>query len=76
MLKTLQEHYLVPKHELVPKEKVDEVLHQFGATIEKLPQLSRVDPIVEELGAQRGDLIKITRDSRTAGRTIYYRVVA
>ncbi|MFH0714356.1 MAG: DNA-directed RNA polymerase subunit H [Candidatus Diapherotrites archaeon] len=75
MLKNLQEHYLVPKHEIVPAEKVADVLQQFGATLEKFPQLSRMDPIIEEIGAKRGDLIKLTRESRTAGTTIYYRVV-
>ncbi len=74
-LKNLQSHYLVPVHEIVPAEKLQDVLQQFGTTVEKFPQISRIDPIVEEIGAKRGDLLRITRQSKTAGTTIYYRVV-
>ena len=74
-LKKLSENNLVPRHEIVPAEKAQEILAKFGSDAKKLPQLIREDPMVEEIGAKKGDLVKIIRDSPTAGKTIYYRVV-
>lgn len=74
-LKKLSENFLVPKHEIVPAEKAQEILQKYGADSKKLPQIMRDDPVVEEIGAKRGELIRIVRDSPTAGKAIYYRVV-
>ena len=66
---------MVPKHEVVPQDKVAEVLVAFHATSEKIPQIQAQDPMVEEIGAKKGDIVKITRHSPTAGKSIYYRIV-
>jgi len=66
---------MVPKHEVVPQDKASEVLTAFQATNERMPQITAVDPMVEEIGGKRGDIVKITRHSPTAGRSVYYRVV-
>ena len=66
---------MVPKHEIVPEEKVEELLKKFGSNADQFPQLLKDDPAVEEIGGKKGDLIKITRTSLTAGTSIYYRVV-
>ncbi len=71
----ITEHVLVPKHEIVPKERVKEVLEAYGADINQLPQILKTDPVIAEIGAKKGDLIKITRKSRTAGKAVYYRIV-
>ncbi len=75
VLKKVTEHKLVPKHEVVPKEKVRELLDKFGSELDQFPQISKADPAVEAVNAERGDVLKITRNSITAGSTIYYRVV-
>ena len=69
------DHKLVPKHELVPKEMAEEVLKSYGVKAEKLPAILSDDPLVKELKAERGDLIKIIRESKIAGRAICYRLV-
>ncbi|PIN85206.1 MAG: DNA-directed RNA polymerase subunit H [Candidatus Diapherotrites archaeon CG11_big_fil_rev_8_21_14_0_20_37_9] len=69
------DHVLVPKHEIVPQDKVAELLVKFGPKAANLPQILRDDPAVEEIGAKRGDIVKITRDSHTAGKSVYFRVV-
>ncbi len=74
-LEKVSQHFLVPKHEIVPEDKVQQVLEKFGSTLEKFPQISKDDPAVIEIGAKKGDLIKITRNSPTSGKTIYFRVV-
>ena len=71
----VREHFLVPKHEIIPAEKESIVLDNFGVKKEALPKIPKDDPVVEEIGAERGEIIKITRSSITSGKTIYFRVV-
>ena len=54
-------HYLAPKHEIVPSEKVDEFLRKFGVEREAMPKILEKDPAAAEIGAKKGDIIKITR---------------
>ena len=75
MLKSLSEHSLVPKHELLSKENTQALLTQFGLDFDKLPQISQEDPMCAELKAHVGDVIRITRRSPVAGESIYYRRV-
>ncbi len=71
----ISQNFLVPKHEIVPKEAAESIFKQHNATPESFPYILSVDPVVKELGAKVGDLLKITRKSQTAGESIYYRVV-
>ena len=75
MLKSLSEHHLVPKHELLSKEETEKLLSQFGLDFDKLPRIMQEDPICQEMKANVGDVIRITRNSLVAGETIYYRRV-
>lgn len=71
----LIDNYLVPKHEIVPKEQIEELLKKLATDSKKLPKLLPDDPIVTEIGAKPGDIIKIDRFSHTAGKSVYYRLV-
>jgi len=71
----LQDHILVPKHEILGEKEVEELLKFLGVSKEQLPKIKASDPIVKEIGAKPGDVIKITRKSLTAGVSIYYRLV-
>jgi len=71
----LQDHILVPKHEILSKEEAEELLKTLGIKKEQLPKIKSNDPIVKEIGAKVGDIIKITRESPTAGKTVAYRLV-
>ena len=68
-------HYLVPKHEIVPSEKVNGLLKKFGVEREAMPKIQEKDSAAREIGAKKGAIIKITRASHTAGEAIYFRAV-
>ena len=72
---SILEHELVPKHEIVSEEEKQKLLKKLKITEEQLPKIKLSDPIVKILKAKKGDLIKITRKSPTAGISIYYRIV-
>lgn len=68
-------HVLIPKHELMSEEEVEELLKKYNVTKDKLPKIYESDPAIAELNAKPGDVIKITRKSPTAGIAFYYRLV-
>jgi DNA-directed RNA polymerase subunit H len=71
-------HVLVPKHEIVPKEKHNELMQSLFITSKsKFPEIKfHVDPIARCIGAVPGDIVKITRPSQASGEAIIYRVCA
>ena len=71
----VRKHVLVPKHEILSAEQAKVVLDQFKVTAHQLPVIKNSDPVAEAIGAKPGDILKITRDSQTAGRAISYRHV-
>lgn len=71
----ITEHELVPKHEILSKEEKEALLKNLNISEKQLPKIFDSDPVVEELGAKIGDVIKITRNSRVAEKSIYYRIV-
>ncbi|MEM2918308.1 MAG: DNA-directed RNA polymerase subunit H [Candidatus Altiarchaeota archaeon] len=66
---------LVPKHEVLSAEEAERVLQNYNVTREEMPKIKIHDPGIKGLNAKVGDIIKITRNSPTAGEAIYYRVV-
>jgi DNA-directed RNA polymerase subunit H len=40
-----------------------------------LPKIKMSDPAVKEIGAKPGDIIKIIRESETAGQSEFFRLV-
>jgi DNA-directed RNA polymerase subunit H len=72
---TISEHYLVPEHVLIREEKVDELMAELGIKKESLPKISKGDAAIKHLKPKSGDVVKIIRDSLTAGQSVYYRRV-
>ena len=68
-------HALVPLHELVPDEAVPSILEMYSIVKEQLPKIRSTDPAVQVTGAAPGQLVRITRDSPTAGKHTAYRLV-
>ncbi|MCW4020531.1 MAG: DNA-directed RNA polymerase subunit H [Candidatus Bathyarchaeota archaeon] len=69
------DHYLVPKHEILPRQEAKELLKMYHVEPYQLPRIKASDPAVFLIGAKPGDIIKITRESPTAGVHVTYRHV-
>jgi DNA-directed RNA polymerase subunit H len=68
-------HSLVPKHEVISEDEVNSLLEGFSITKGQLPKILVTDPVVKKIKAKAGDVVKITRESKTAGTAVMYRVV-
>lgn len=71
----LLNHNSVPLHEIMNEEEINTLLQKYSINKEQLPKILINDPIIIEIGAKIGDIIKITRKSQTAEESIYYRLV-
>ena len=69
------EHELVPKHEILEEGEVKELLDTYKIKREQLPKIKLSDPVIKEIKAKVGDVVKITRRSRTARKAFFYRLV-
>ena len=69
------DHVYVPKHEIMSKQEAEEVLKKYNCKPTELPLIFVNDPAILGLGVKPGDMIKITRKSHTAGKSLYFRYV-
>lgn len=69
------EHELVPKHEILTSSEKEELLAKYRVKPYQLPRILTSDPAAKAIGAKPGDIIRILRDSPTAGKHIAYRYV-
>lgn len=65
----VEENLMVPKHEVVSEEEKAELVKLYGP-LDLFPKILASDPMVERLGANPGDLIRIYREEG-----VYYRYV-
>jgi len=68
-------HELVPEHIVIGEAERKELLDKFNIIAEQLPKILKTDPAVKAIEAEEGDILKIVRDSPTAGIALYYRFV-
>lgn len=68
-------HELVPKHTIASDDEVTLVLGHYGIEKPQFPRIRREDPAARVLGAKIGQIVRIERDSQTAGKIYYYRLV-
>ncbi len=69
------DHELVPKHEILLQEEREKLLAQYRVHPYQLPRIKTSDPAVKAIGAKAGDIVRVTRDSSTAGEYVAYRYV-
>jgi len=72
---TLLDHEMVPKHDILTEVEEKLVLKKYNVSSAQFPKLYHSDPITKEIGAEVGQIIKITRKSKTSGKSIAYRIV-
>jgi DNA-directed RNA polymerase subunit H len=73
--KVILDHILVPKHEILSKQEAEKLLKEKGLTESQLPGIRKEDPVTKAIKGKKGDIVKITRDSITTGKSVYYRLV-
>lgn len=66
-------HDLVPEHDIITDDEIKEIEAQYGISCEQLPRIRAGDPAAKAIGARPGDVIRIVRESDTAGRHVVYR---
>ena len=71
----VKKHALVPKHQKLSDKEKEELLQKYNITASELPRIKKSDPMIAGLGTKLGDIIKIVRNSPTAGKTVFYRVL-
>lgn len=68
-------HVLVPRHEIVSAEEREKLLNEYRIQPFQLPRLKASDPGAKAIGAKPGDIVRIIRDSPTAGKYTSHRYV-
>ena len=71
----ISKHHLVPKHTKASDAEKNRILQQYHIDLKSLPRILVSDPAIAKLNPKEGELIKIERQSKTAGVALYYRVV-
>ena len=71
----IQDHMLVPKHEIMTEEEISDEFSDVDYEFKDLPKIKSHDPVVNAIGAEPGNVLRITRESQTAGEFVTYRIV-
>jgi DNA-directed RNA polymerase subunit H len=71
----VRKHLLVPKHTKLSEKEKAELFKKYNISGDELPGISKNDAAIAELNVKAGDVVKIVRQSTTAGTALFYRVV-
>ena len=69
------DHILVPNHRVMKNSEVSEIMTKYNILdMSQFPDISRFDPVAQVIGLRPGQVCEITRSSKTAIESKYYRV--
>jgi DNA-directed RNA polymerase subunit H (RpoH/RPB5) len=69
------EHTLVPNHRVMKNTEISVIMKKYNILdITQFPDISRFDPVAQVIGLRPGQVCEITRSSKTAIESYYYRV--
>jgi DNA-directed RNA polymerase subunit H (RpoH/RPB5) len=69
------EHILVPPHRILNEAEKIKIKIRYNIINDELfPELSRFDPVAKAIGIRPGEVCEITRPSKTAITSFYYRI--
>ena len=71
----IQDHILVPTHEIMTEDEIADEFSDVEYDFKDLHKIRSEDPVVKAIGAKPGDVLRITRESQTAGVFVTYRIV-
>ncbi len=68
-------HILVPKHRVLNDEETNTFKQRYNISDNsQIPDISRFSPVAQVIGIRPGQICEITRNSKTAIDTLFYRV--
>ena len=73
--KDILKHSSVPEHEILADNEVEKLLKKLEIKKHQFPKIKVTDPVSKAIGAEVGNVLKITRQSETAGVFVTYRLV-
>ena len=68
-------HDFVSKHELLAPEEKSQFLEESKIVAHQLPRINSTDPAIIAVGGTPGDIVRVVRNSKTAGKYISYRYI-
>jgi len=73
----IKDHVLLLKHEKLSEKSSEELFKKYNISATQLPKIYKKDPALKGLeDLKTGEVIEISRDSPTANKSKFYRVVA
>jgi DNA-directed RNA polymerase subunit H (RpoH/RPB5) len=68
-------HDFVSKHELLTPEEKTQFLEESKIVAYQLPRIEASDPAIIAVGGTPGDIVRVIRNSKTAGKYVSYRYI-